>query len=221
MQNVSVISSLIAASFPGVLLHWKPGSTWNSQTALTLNFSLLYGIEERWNAARRLLKIFLETRLSSYLEILAIFHRIIPLSSLQGTTIVPTRHIFLMAPTNNNYTASVRSSTSSVDDLSEGRRILLLEDYDLKVCHVDYGTLMRDVTVHFPHSFSYLTHHRDKVTAPHGRPNLSSRLHCCHPQEGGPRSPQGLVVGALDQKKNVIWRMMSELIERGVTNYFF
>ena len=37
---------------------------------------------------------------------------------------------------------------------------------------------------------SPLTHHRDNVTAPHGRPNLRSRLHSCHAQEGGPRSPQ-------------------------------
>ena len=36
--------------------------------------------------------------------------------------------------------------------------------------------------------------HRDNVTAPHGRPNLRSRLHCCHAQDGGPRSPQGHVV---------------------------
>ena len=41
------------------------------------------------------------------------------------------------------------------------------------------------------------SHHRGNVTAPHGRPNLRSRLHCCHAQEGGPRSPQGHVV-ALD-----------------------
>jgi len=40
------------------------------------------------------------------------------------------------------------------------------------------------------------------VTAPHGRPDLRSRLHSCHAQEGGPRSPQGRVV-ALDQKKYV------------------
>jgi len=39
------------------------------------------------------------------------------------------------------------------------------------------------------------------VTAPHGRPNLRSRLHSCHAQEGGPQSPQGHAV-ALDQKKN-------------------
>ena len=37
---------------------------------------------------------------------------------------------------------------------------------------------------------SPLTHHRDKVTVPHGRPNLRSRLHSCHAQEGGQRSPQ-------------------------------
>ena len=33
------------------------------------------------------------------------------------------------------------------------------------------------------------SHHRDNVTAPHGRPNLRSRLHFCHAQEGRPRSP--------------------------------
>ena len=37
---------------------------------------------------------------------------------------------------------------------------------------------------------SPLTHHRDNVTAPHGHPNLRSRLSFCHAQEGGPRSPQ-------------------------------
>jgi hypothetical protein len=31
------------------------------------------------------------------------------------------------------------------------------------------------------------SHHRDNVTAPHGRPNLRSRLHFRHSQEGGPR----------------------------------
>ena len=41
------------------------------------------------------------------------------------------------------------------------------------------------------------------MAAPHGRPNLRSRLHCCHAQEGGPRSPQGHVVGALDKKKTI------------------
>ena len=30
--------------------------------------------------------------------------------------------------------------------------------------------------------------HRDNVTAPHGRPNLRSRLHFPHSQEGGPRN---------------------------------
>ena len=37
---------------------------------------------------------------------------------------------------------------------------------------------------------SPLTHHRDNVTASHGSPNLRSRLHFCHAQKGGPRSPQ-------------------------------
>jgi hypothetical protein len=31
--------------------------------------------------------------------------------------------------------------------------------------------------------------HRDNVTAPHGRPNLRSRLHFGHNREGRPRSP--------------------------------
>jgi len=39
------------------------------------------------------------------------------------------------------------------------------------------------------------SHHRDNVTAPHGRPNLRSRLHFCHAQEGRPRSPQGHMGG--------------------------
>jgi len=47
-------------------------------------------------------------------------------------------------------------------------------------------------------SLYHHSHHRDNVTAPHGRPNLRSRLHCCHAQEGGQRSPHGHVV-ALDE----------------------
>jgi len=48
---------------------------------------------------------------------------------------------------------------------------------------------------------SLLTHHRDNVTAPHGRSNLRSRLHSCHTQEEGPpKSTKGPVV-ALDKKK--------------------
>jgi len=43
------------------------------------------------------------------------------------------------------------------------------------------------------------------MPAPHGRPNLRSRLHCCHAQEGGPRSPQGHVA-ALD--KNMFRNMI-------------
>ena len=42
----------------------------------------------------------------------------------------------------------------------------------------------------FQAPLSPLTHHTDNVTAPHGRPNLRSRLHSCLAQEGGPRSPQ-------------------------------
>ena len=48
--------------------------------------------------------------------------------------------------------------------------------------------------------------HRDNATAPHGRPNLESRLHCCHAQEGGPRNPQGHVVALERKKNNNIWR---------------
>jgi hypothetical protein len=43
------------------------------------------------------------------------------------------------------------------------------------------------------------SHHRGKVTAPYGRPNLRSRLHFGHNQEGGPRSLYGHVVAL---KKN-------------------
>ena len=48
------------------------------------------------------------------------------------------------------------------------------------------------------------THHRDNVTAPHGRPNLRSRLHSCHGQEGGPRSQQRICGGIGRRKKNEI-----------------
>jgi hypothetical protein len=37
------------------------------------------------------------------------------------------------------------------------------------------------------------SHHRGNVTAPYGRPNLRSRLHCGHNQEVGPRSLYGPV----------------------------
>ena len=53
------------------------------------------------------------------------------------------------------------------------------------------------LALHPPISHS---HHRDNVTAPHGRPKLRSRLHFCHAQEGRPWSPQGHV-GALGGKK--------------------
>ena len=53
---------------------------------------------------------------------------------------------------------------------------------------------------------SPLTHHRDNVTAPHGRPNLRSRLHSCHAQEGEPRSPQRTCGGIGKKKKHSeIW----------------
>ena len=42
----------------------------------------------------------------------------------------------------------------------------------------------------------------DNVTAPHGRPTLRSRLHSCHAQERGSRSPQGHLV-AMDKKKTI------------------
>jgi hypothetical protein len=38
-------------------------------------------------------------------------------------------------------------------------------------------------------SYSYITIHRDNVTAPHGCPNLRSQLHFGHNREGRPRSP--------------------------------
>jgi len=50
-----------------------------------------------------------------------------------------------------------------------------------------------------PGTTSYINTHRDNVSAPYGRPNFRSRLHSCHVQEGGPRSPQGHVV-ALEKK---------------------
>ena len=57
-------------------------------------------------------------------------------------------------------------------------------------------------------SSSPLTHRRDNVTAPHGRPNLRSRLHLCHAQEGGPRSPQrtcgGIGGGSVWRKSSTV-----------------
>ena len=41
------------------------------------------------------------------------------------------------------------------------------------------------------------------MPAPHGRPNLRSRLPSCHAQEGGPRSAQGHAV-AMGGKKLVL-----------------
>ena len=52
-------------------------------------------------------------------------------------------------------------------------------------------------------SSSITTHHQDNLTTPHGRPNLRSRLHSCHAQEGGPRSPQRTCGGTGPQKKNL------------------
>ena len=56
---------------------------------------------------------------------------------------------------------------------------------------------------------SPLTHHRDNVTAPHGRPNLRSRLHSCHAQEGGPRTPQRTCggVGGGELFYNSVWQI--------------
>ena len=59
---------------------------------------------------------------------------------------------------------------------------------------------------------SPLTHHRDNVTAPHGRPKLRSRLHSCHAQEGGPRSPQKGHVVALEKKKEKLVRKYKYLV---------
>ena len=43
------------------------------------------------------------------------------------------------------------------------------------------GTTSSTITTHIPSG---------QLTAPNGRPSLRSRLHSCHAQEGGPRSPQ-------------------------------
>jgi len=51
---------------------------------------------------------------------------------------------------------------------------------------------------------SYITTHIIR-TAPLGRPNLRSQLHSCHAQEGGPRSPQGHVVGIGHWIKKKSW----------------
>jgi len=59
---------------------------------------------------------------------------------------------------------------------------------------------------------SPLTHHRDNVTAPHGRPNLRSRSHSCHVQEGGPRSPQRTCGGIGPKKIIIIISIIYELI---------
>ena len=66
-------------------------------------------------------------------------------------------------------------------------------------------------------SYNHHLHHRDNVTAPHGRPNLRSRLHCCHAQEGQPRSPQGHVV-AFDQKKKISAYQILEKSVEGLGN---
>jgi hypothetical protein len=50
-----------------------------------------------------------------------------------------------------------------------------------------------------PPGTSY-THNGDNVTAPHGRPNLRSRLHFGHIPGGKPRSPQG-TCGGIDKRK--------------------
>ena len=57
-------------------------------------------------------------------------------------------------------------------------------------------------------TLSPLTHHRDNVTAPHGRPNLRSQLHSCHAQEGGPRSPQRTCGGIGRKKKKKLFEVL-------------
>jgi hypothetical protein len=52
------------------------------------------------------------------------------------------------------------------------------------------------------------SHHRDNVTAPHGRPNLRSRLHFRHSQEGDHESSYEHVVAL--EKKNLINRQIHE-----------
>ena len=69
---------------------------------------------------------------------------------------------------------------------------IFLEGEDSRGDH-DLGRLVEfrfkaSLALHPP--LSPLTHHRDNVTAPHERPNLRSRLHSYHAQEGGTRSPQ-------------------------------
>ena len=63
--------------------------------------------------------------------------------------------------------------------------------------HSRTGNRTRDLMISrqrpLDHEAGHHSHHRDNVTAPHGRPNLRSRLHFCHAQEGRPRSPQGHV----------------------------
>ena len=53
------------------------------------------------------------------------------------------------------------------------------------------------------------SHHRYNVTAPHGRSSLRSRLHSCHAQEGGPRSPQGHVVAFEEKIKYCTFKSFS------------
>ena len=55
------------------------------------------------------------------------------------------------------------------------------------------------------------------VTAPHGRPNLRSRLHSCHAQDGGPQSPQRTCGGIGEKKKKIptlvdLWNSKSMML---------
>ena len=97
--------------------------------------------------------------------------------------------------TNHEVSGSIPGSTVGI----------FLEGEDSRGDH-GLGTLVEFMfksppTLHPP--LSPLTHRRDNVTAPHGRPNLRSRLHSCHAQEGGPRSPLR-TCGGIGEKKNIL-----------------
>jgi hypothetical protein len=56
-----------------------------------------------------------------------------------------------------------------------------------------YNLGLRPLLVLHAHTYHNHSHHRGNVTAPYGRPNLRSRLHFGHNQEGGPLSLYGHV----------------------------
>src|SRR5215475_5365475 len=58
--------------------------------------------------------------------------------------------------------------------------------------HIPPSTSYPYISIHFI-SIYHHPHHQHNVTAPHGRPNLRSRLHFGHIREGRPRSPKGQV----------------------------